>query len=679
MAKGRVSPDIRFSDVAHYVGLSLMKDPSSHSKSGPMAKSSVRLHPLKAQEAHQRSVASTSSAGSVSREDGQKADKLKTQIEWLRAEQKAEQEQLRRLESCLSDSMLLEKKAQKKAARHREARHFHLKQASEVEDKISALQHELKASRKTKAVLESSHDLPKQSGIIGGLGPVSSRTAGFDDDVLDSHDKVDAAKAHLQSSHQPSKVNQQTHTADRELKGVSAVAEANGAVQGTEDENMTLKDYWDASDRERDARSNAGSQIISTSQAGSSMQAKSTAKSSGHLTRSRLTFNRPPPLSDEDLLASHDSFREQIRNELIEKSDGNAKKAFKKLDLNGSGNVSLQEFADGVARAGVDWQQITHMNRDREVFKLFDLDKDGVITFPELFPEANSGEPERVSTPEFWNSWVKRNQDLGGSLRGPQWQPKNSEAELELLFETSGNHDAAAGKRKWMEATIRRLKNRGKSDARCREIVASHLPRGSGPKDREDVQTFSAAEVKSCRKSYNDQVNDRVRKIQKDVYDMKESRRVLHDFKQKLWTVTQEPIMRKQLEEDRKTSANSVAGGLSLAGPGVGSNAKDSADSGSAPVKRSLKSIAQECNIDEEHMEELCKEFLNMADKNEMLGKKPFAKVLQTLAPSRTLSDNDLDAWWEQIMKAMPAREGPRLQCDFERFALWYASSEARR
>ncbi len=29
-------------------------------------------------------------------------------------------------------------------------------------------------------------------------------------------------------------------------------------------------------------------------------------------------------------------------------------------------------------------------------------------------------------------------------------------------------------------------------DARCREIVAAHLPRGTGPKDLEDVHTFSA-------------------------------------------------------------------------------------------------------------------------------------------------------------------------------------------
>lgn len=116
MAKGGVSPDIRFSDVAHYVGLSLMKDPSSNPKSGPLAKSSIRLHPLKSHEAHQRSVASASSTRSFSREDNQKADKLKTQIEWLRAEHKAEQEQLRRLESCLSDSMLLEKRAQKKSS-----------------------------------------------------------------------------------------------------------------------------------------------------------------------------------------------------------------------------------------------------------------------------------------------------------------------------------------------------------------------------------------------------------------------------------------------------------------------------------------------------------------------------------------------------------------------------------
>lgn len=265
------------------------------------------------------------------------------------------------------------------------------------------------------------------------------------------------------------------------------------------------------------------------------------------------------------------------------------------------------------------------------------------------------------------------------------WQPKGPDAELELLFSTSESHEKAGDQKKWMAATIRRLKNRGKSDARCREIVAGHLPRGTGPKDREDVQTFSAQEVKVCRKTYNDQVNDPVRNIQKVVYDMREQRRVLHDFRQKLWSVTMEPVMRQQMENDRKTAAAGVGlGGLGLgggAGPAAGAaagNPKEPVET--EPVKRSLKSIAQECNMENAVIEDICKDYLNYADKSsEALAKRGFGKLLQQLCPNRTISDSDSEHWWEQVIKTMPPDDlKARGLIDFERFAVWFSTSEAR-
>mmetsp|Transcript_68953 Transcript_68953/g.121925 ORF Transcript_68953/g.121925 Transcript_68953/m.121925 type:complete len:667 (+) Transcript_68953:101-2101(+) len=661
-SRAGASPDIRFSDVAHYVGLSLMKDPASKSN---VSKSSVRLNPLKSQEmAHaQRSQASMEST--PSRQDQAKVEKLKAQLEFLRAEQKAEMEQLRRTESSLSDSMILEKKAQRRAAKHRELRDFHQRHASELDKKMSSLQKEISASRVTKNALAPASSPPRSAS--GHLPAVT---------------QSDSSRRGTPGSPDKAKPTQMEDAMRKTAPAQMKAPEEEPDVAA--DDGMTLKEYFDAADlkKQPDTLQSSASQQVSV------QEKKSTMSTKRSMNMSSIGFHRPPPLSDEEISANHDLYREIIRRDLID-SAGSAKDAFKKMDLNGSGNISCQDFGDGVRRLGIDWQAITHMNRPRELFKLFDLDKDGVIVFQELFPDAVDKEPERVSTPEFWNRWVKRNRDLEMGLRDgmrdPAWQPKGPDAELELLFSTSAGHEQAGEQRKWMAATIRRLKNRGKSDARCREIVAGHLPRGTGPKDREDVQTFSAQEVKVCRKTYNDQVNDPVRNIQKVVYDMREQRRVLHDFRQKLWTVTMEPVMRKQMEDDRKTAASAVGlgGALGLGGgggPGIGaaaSNPKEAVDTG--PVKRSLKSIAQECNMEDAIVEDLCRDFLNYADKSEALGKKGFLKFLQQLAPNRTISDSDADHWWEQVMKAMPmGDERGRGMCDFERFAIWYSTSEAR-
>eukprot|EP00931_Biecheleriopsis_adriatica_P037910 TRINITY_DN2174_c0_g2_i1.p1 TRINITY_DN2174_c0_g2~~TRINITY_DN2174_c0_g2_i1.p1 ORF type:complete len:702 (-),score=162.84 TRINITY_DN2174_c0_g2_i1:73-2178(-) len=697
--KKQVSSDIRFSDVAHYVGLSLMKDPSTRS-----AKSSMRLNSIKQQEISQMSRTSSDSmlSGGASMEDMQRAEKIKTQIDWLKAEQRAEMEQLKRMEGYLSDSMQLEKKAHRRAEKHREIRDFHQKQASEADRKIHVLQEQLKAANKTKVMLDP-------------MGrSTESFVSGIEADGSPSGSRGGASRGNASSTAGEQEQEKPTPARTGPKAKPKAVPEPEEDRQITENENVMLKDYFDAADtldgssqggltvwfrshQEKEKGDTAPSHNISTisqglSQAESSQQMSTSTKRSnarhGHSSStSLLSLHRPPQLSEEEIAQNHELYREVIRRELVEKA-GSCKEAFKKLDLNGSGHISLQEFADGIQRLGVNWQEITQMKRPRDLFKLFDLDKDSLITLPELFPMRENKEPERVSTPEFWSRWVKRNRDMEQSLRDPMWQPKDSDAELQLLFNNSQSHDEAGEQRKWMAATIRRLKNRGKSDARCREIVAGHLPKGTGPKDREDVQTFSAQEVKLCRKTYADQVNDPVRNIQKVVYHMREQRRVLHDFRQNLWSVTMEPVMRKQMEDERKANVSGLAGGLGFGGLKGDSNAnKDAEASASAaapqePAKRSLKSIAQEAGMGEPDLELLNKDFTALADsKNEMLRKKGFVKLLQQLCPKRTIADSDSDHWWERIVKAMPktseeVRKDPLI--DFERFALWYANSEVR-
>merc|ERR1711871_1663163 len=97
------------------------------------------------------------------------------------------------------------------------------------------------------------------------------------------------------------------------------------------------------------------------------------------------------------------------------------------------------------------------------------------------------------------------------------------------------------------------------SDARCREIVASHLAAGTGPKDVQGVGTFSDLDARLCRHTYFEKVHKPVRKIQKVVYDLRAQRRDLNDSKQRLKVVTEAVWRRQQREEDKKLIAKGLA------------------------------------------------------------------------------------------------------------------------
>jgi Ca2+-binding EF-hand superfamily protein len=246
--------------------------------------------------------------------------------------------------------------------------------------------------------------------------------------------------------------------------------------------------------------------------------------------------------------------REIIREQLIE-AGGTAKKAFRKLDLNGSGKISCMDFADGVARCGVPWQDLTGLKRPEQIFRLFDQDKDGVIVWSELFPaQANEEDTlQRPSTPDFLETWFRKTKTIDFSQRASKWSPATPEEELKVLFDSQSRYKDAADKRRWMAASFRRLKNKGKTDARARECIAAHLPRGSGPRDRDACATFSDAEVRSCRKSYQDSLVEPVKNIQKEVYEMKEQRRTLQNFRMNL-----EKISKKGKQESVQKEAASA-------------------------------------------------------------------------------------------------------------------------
>lgn len=282
---------------------------------------------------------------------------------------------------------------------------------------------------------------------------------------------------------------------------------------------------------------------------------------------SRINHQRVPRMEPRSPAAEED-LRESIREELIN-IVGGSMEAFRMMDLNGSGRISLQEFGDGMERIGVPWQELTGFRWMLHLFTLFDQNRDGVVDLEEFFPSDTRKDdgPRRLNTPDFLEHWCDWSDRYSGRpARDPKWEGEAPRVELKRLFKAKKNQAAVAVHRKWMSSMFRRLKNRGKSDAQVRECIAAHLPRGTGPKDRQNVQTFSDAEVKNCKRQYNDGMQNHVRMIQKEVYTMREQRQNLADTRQQLFTITG-PLLAAQRHEEEKKNPTKIDFGGFLHGP----------------------------------------------------------------------------------------------------------------
>lgn len=231
--------------------------------------------------------------------------------------------------------------------------------------------------------------------------------------------------------------------------------------------------------------------------------------------------------------------RQRFREEFLRAAGCAPEVAFRSIDLNGNGQLSLQEFSDGMSRLNVKWQEVTNLTNLKDVFKLFM--HNGVVRLHDVFPGTKRlmTPPNRMNTPEFWNHWCRSTPAEEPKKRGPRWLAADADEEILNLCQATQARQNITDRKRWMAQTIRRMKTQGKSDARCRELCASHLPRGTGPRDKELVPTFSQVDVKTCRRNYADAVTVPLRNIQKQVYAMREQRLELHSSREELRRMNQ--------------------------------------------------------------------------------------------------------------------------------------------
>lgn len=785
---------VRFADVAQFVELSLLRDPAL---GRPLRRRPFSLPPASVTAAEQgwaeasasrgfaapsKSTKSASTTLSV-RSDSvvNRTDQLRTQLQLLRAEKRAEMEQLQKLELTLSESLKKEQQAAKRATKQRELRDFHRKRTDEVNTRIDRLNDAIRAGERVAQAREemdkksrstwggslattasphhkeqsapslgSSTWSPQHSGVdfpsaprlsssgdaLGSVSPGAASTGSQGARVAlaavgaagdEEEEDEDSSPPRLTDPPSAIEIVRDVSTPGFGERGEHGASRSSSAGQQEDlpekqgsslevggvvvpEEGVSLQEWFEAAEGGRKVKPMAmtmpsglgaheapGDTEHGMIQSSMSMPVLPAMSSLGILEEpgdsagaARSGGIETPKLPDDPV----ERKREVVRIEL-KRNAGTTKRAFKAINLNGSGKICSQEFADGVSRLGVQWKQLTGLRRPRELFKLFDLDKDGVIDLVELFPEEKHDRNEEPpSTPDFWRRWCrhKYNPEVGS----PAWHSQSAEEELQQMIDHQEQSHEATLRRKWMSSTMRRLKTRGKSDARCREIVALHLPKGTGPKDRDDVGTFSEFELRDCRRLYKDEVLEPVRNIQKVVYDLREQRRILSSSRQKLWNVAMEPLMRQKQDEDRRNAA-AMMGKLHIHGmPHLHKQVEQ--------PSASFSELAQQTGMEVGKIEAIFRVWMQHADKTEIIQKRNFGKLLEELCPKRTLPESDIEAWWGQVLlrannaaEAQPDAVVPSISEDplfvdemammsptrsvepnFDQFIAWFAESEAR-
>lgn len=240
---------------------------------------------------------------------------------------------------------------------------------------------------------------------------------------------------------------------------------------------------------------------------------------------------------------------------------------------------------------------------------------------------------------------------------------------MKILFDGQKSHQEAAERRRWMCSTIRRLKTRGKSDSRCRELVAKHLPKGTGPKDRSEVKFFSELDAKKVEVLYKDDVSEKVRFINNHLHDMSDQRRSLQDSKKKIarllhhqsasaWDGHVTPRHGGQ-RNNASTSATASAEGEDSSNaidkPGVARTtsrrARPETTSGDGGAAKTIVTEAagglSTPEIEAFEIEELRILFAKSAV-NGKLSPQGFGKVVESLRPGEPAAQ-EVETWWAEV------------------------------
>jgi len=514
----RAHTAVPFGDVAHLKSLSLLRMPSL-----------TRTHNAKA---------ALEASNGFRLSSKRNSSKLASSTPNL-----AKHEELRELQTRLAESMSEEQSAQKQLEGFAEVIDFHRTRAKLAEQGIAKIESGTddfpRRSQSHSGVLEPSSDKSAQGLVAINRTPASSSSAPVIGNAVNKTRPARKRPGAL-GSQSVMLPELQAQAPQANASAASASSALTESSRGSASSALSTSDAGDSFGEIAELPSLSPNGFFQGNLIGASTFTNGFGASRSRADMARSNQCAHSPGHDEE------DRRRAIRHHILREVHGDPQQGFRALDLNGSGHVSFLEFSDALERLGIPFRDLTGLRKPQEVFRLFDLNKNGVLTREELFPEKATSKTfgHRASTPDFWSQYCRGTRNVCKTtntrkLRCPSWKDNGSEEQLKTMSDADQAQKNVSEKRRWIAETMRRLKNQGRSDGRCREVCASHLPKGTGPKDRDDVRTFSDFEVKSVRKEYMEKVDTPACSIQKNLYEMRLQRKDLHITRQKLWDLTQ--------------------------------------------------------------------------------------------------------------------------------------------
>lgn len=267
------------------------------------------------------------------------------------------------------------------------------------------------------------------------------------------------------------------------------------------------------------------------------------------------------------------------------------------------------------------------------------------------------------------------------------WAPSGLAEEHRRNDELRGKLYDIEDKGTRMQATFWRLKSRGKSDARCREIVALHLPRGNGPRDNQEVSMFFEQDAQKCKRGYQEDINFEVKNIQKRMIGLRNMRNTLSTSITQLSAL---PCMRRQEEKEREAKAAQAAVASLKGFGGLGGALKIGRTEEDSGALAMVTGLGERHGLDVNEVQELMQGFSQHAEAPQAMSRKAFGRFMQALQPDA--EESAIESWWTSLVtvcessgskeagrkdKAASGRKAARakFQCSFEQYVGWYAQN----
>lgn len=690
-----IANSVQFSNVARFMGPSLRDQRHANFRAAGLKIPKLEKEKRRANRSVSSHQQSTPSSPSASEPAGASAsfgsetfqteasmqDDLRRDLALLEEEQRRELAKARVLETSIAETQRLERRAHRKAEQQRDVLQHHRRRHDSVGGQLSALRGQLEEQTQSAQRLYEARVAPGAGGSSGSHSCPQ----------LPSARELPGLTVLRQPRARP--LPPQSKSDDAALqRGASSAPQLTGSAEGSMTDtwsaggdSCTLLDFFDQRDAEEKAEQKRKSKLdvrfISPASSFSGLRLRDVAakkpespEQGGSILDNHMkaTWNTGClDVLDED--PDSDMKRAAMRA-LMERHGGGRKPAFYRLDINQNGVVSYSEWENnfpvllGITMPEERWAADRLKAKIKDVFRLFDHNGKGQLDLDKIFPGASNEDDvdfERMTTPEFWKHWGKGTQGVKskGADRLSGWKPKDAYDELDIIMDNRAAQTDAVIRGKKLRQQWKRLKANGKSDGRVREIVALHLPRGTGAEDRDGVPMFGGADVQRVRSKYLEETNDKTRSIQKGLFDMREQRKTLMNARHQ-FAATLQPMMRKQAAANankaealkqfnaQMAAAEKIKADFAGALGGVRDKMKAETD----PIAvvedagPSFKVLREKYGVDEDAQEDLYKVWMKFSDSADSLGRRQFIKFLTALCPTRHLVNCDVEAWWNQLV-----------------------------